>query len=360
MDGIPEYAAVNETVNLAIGNGFFHQRNFINAILRNVIRSKKYLASDIPQTNSVEYSGIKYSHPDWIVELYSRQFGKENTQQLLEFNNTIAPLFLCINTLKIKLEEYFQLLNSKNIAYTVSPYSPAIITLQEHIPPREIPGYAEGYFYIQDLAAALIAMSISPRPGTKVLDACAAPGGKSLLMAMSMQNKGSLYALDIHVNRLTLLKENQERLGLDIIQIHKGDTSTGLVSSLPEKYDYILIDAPCSGLGVLRKKVDARWNKQPEDLPGLVGLQSLLLNNLALYLEKNGVLVYSTCTLNPQENQKQIIKFLSKNPQFEVESLRNILPISAHSSITPEGYLLTLPFRDHLDGMFACRMKRRT
>ncbi len=360
LDSIPDYAAVNETILLAERHGFTTHKSFINAVLRNILRKKSTILLPDKRNDPLTHIAIKYSHPDWMVKLFLNQFDLENTIHLCESNNLPAPTHLKINTLKITLSEFTKLLHQQDIQTHPSPLLPDSLILDSHCPIRQLPGFKEGYFHVQDDASQLVCHVVHPEPCAIVLDLCAAPGGKAFYMAQVMKNKGEIIAIDLNEKRLRLLEETSEKMGISIIKSRAVDATGDLSPIIQGLADIILVDAPCSGLGVLRRKVDARWKKKEQDISNLVNLQRNLLQNAVQYLRPDGILVYSTCTLTKEENQLQIQSFLLEHPEMKLESVESYLPPLAKDTVTEEGYMFTLPFRDRTDGMFACRMRKKS
>ncbi len=358
MNSVPDFAAVNETVTLADKQGLQKHKGFINGMLRNVIRKRDSSDLTVRITDPAKRFGIQYSHPDWIVKIYMSVLGVKNAEKLLIANNQIPPTFIRVNTLKISTSAYMELLNKANILYAKSELISEAIELKQGISPRNLPGYQEGFFHVQDVAAQLIAYCLQPKPGSIVYDLCAAPGGKTFVLTQLMKDKGKIKAFDIHEGRLRMLSEQSHKLGCSIIKTYPLDLSGKIPESLYETADYILADVPCSGLGVLRRKLDARWAKNPSQIKELLKIQENILNNASLCLKPGGILVYSTCTYTIEENENQVKIFLSKHPEYQLESFKIIFPENIHHLVTESGYLKTLPFRDNIDGMFACRMKK--
>ena len=356
---IPDYAIVNECVNLAVKNKFPHHRSFVNGVLRNILR-KRMLEKPFPiEANPVKRLSIIHSHPEWMVQLFLKEYGESTTAKILEANNLIPPLTIRINTLKTTSTEFKQRLKSEDIEFQASLILPDALTLLHTSKIRSLPGYLEGLFYVQDTASQLIGYAVAPQPGDTVLDLCSAPGGKSFVMAQLMQNQGTIYAVDINASRLNVLTENAQRLGIHIIRPIVSDSTKAMGFAGIKTVDAVLIDAPCSGLGVLRRKIDARWNKEASQLDSLYAIQQTLLEQGKNYVKPGGVLVYSTCTINPGENHTIVQNFLASNPDFHLESLVTIFPPEAHPFVSEKGSMQTFSHRDGMDGMFACRMRRK-
>lgn len=293
---IPKYAIVNESVELARQYG--GSKSFINAILRK-------------WCNSAPVINDRYNHPNWLVKRWIRLFGKEETERLCEFNNQIAPLVVRINTLKAIPSEAF-----KQFEKTGHPLG---FVLKDR---RQI-DFSKGFFQAQDISSMYIADLLDVKPGMQVLDLCASPGGKTCHIAQLMDNKGEIIAVDTSREKIELIEENCDRLGITIVKTIAGD---GRKLDLG-RFDRILVDAPCSNTGVLRRRIEARWRLRPSDFQRLARLQLELLENAARQLKPGGKLVYSTCSIDKSENEEVVEKFLSRNKDFRlVDALKKFPP----------------------------------
>ncbi len=313
LDKVPTYAAINETVE-AVKRNYRGFTGVVNGVLRNFIRRREEITK-IDVSDEVEYLAIAYSHPEWMVKRWLNQYGYTKTVEILKYNNHQPNLTLRINTLKISPKAYCDLLNEKNINFKQLPYLPEGVVILGKVGVKELPGYDEGLFYIQDTGSMFIAYLINPEPNSVGIDACAAPGGKSTHLAQLMGNKGIIYAFDVHPGRLKLIEENAHRLGINIIRCLLGDATR---LKLPDGVNpnWILADVPCSGTGVLARKPDARWQKSEEEIIKLSQYQLEILTNLSKLLPPEGILVYSTCSIEPEENEGVVENFLRKNPNF--------------------------------------------
>jgi 16S rRNA (cytosine967-C5)-methyltransferase len=343
LDRIPPHAAVHETVELAKQEGFGPQAGFINAILRGYLReadtTRKTLA-DLKTSNPA----VGFSHPQWLVEKWHARYGEERTRQLLEWNNTPPKTFARVNTLKTDATKLIEKWREENVEYDFvrrdflsGPDLEAIIfELKSHPPIASLESFRNGWFYIQDPGTLLAPLELAPRAGETVLDLCAAPGGKTTFMAQQIRNEGKIIACDVSAERLKLIQENCQRLGVTCVETIQ-NSELNIQNS---KFDRILIDAPCSNTGVLRRRVDLRWRVTPQEISRLQQAQLDLLNLSAPMLKPGGILVYSTCSLEPEENATVIKEFLSTHKNFTLELERELLP-----------------FTNNVDGAFVARLK---
>ena len=303
--------------------------------------------------NPVQRLGILHSFPDWLVELWLEQIGETETEKLCEWFNQSPTIDLRINPLKSSIAQIETAFKSQNISVSRIPHLPQALRLNGTIGAiQNLPGYSEGWWTIQDSSAQLVTHLLGPQPGETIIDACAAPGGKTTHSAELMQDEGTIYACDKTASRLKKLKENADRLQMKSIKIHTGDSR-----HFPEFVnlaDRVLLDAPCSGLGTLHRRADARWHHTPENIQQQSQLQSELLANAATFVKSGGVLVYATCTIHPLENETVIRSFLDSNPHWQIEPPTIDLPVQP----SPEGWVKVWPHRHHMDGFFMVRLKQ--
>ncbi len=341
LDKIPPHAAVHETVELAKREGFGPKAGFINAILRGYLREydtvKKTLV-DLKTSNP----SIGFSHPQWLVEKWQKRFGEERTRQLMEWNNTPPKTFARVNTLKTDAGKLLEKWRSENVEYDftrlnfLADLENTVFELKSHPPLASLESFQTGWFYIQDPSTLLASLELSPQTGETILDLCAAPGGKTTFFAQQINNNGKIIACDVSDDRLKLIEENCQRLGVTCVE-------TVLNSSInrqESKLFWILIDSPCSNTGVLRRRVDLRWRVSPEEILRLQKAQLDLLKLAVPMLKPGGTLVYSTCSLEPEENTVAVQEFLRAHPAFKLERERELLP-----------------FTDNVDGAFVASLK---
>ena len=356
LNNIPPSAAVNTTVQLAKENGFSGLSSFVNGLLRQYIRLTDQELNPLTVTSyksTVQRLGILHSFPDWIVEMWLEQLGETETEQLCQWFNQSPTIDLRINPLKSTIAEIETAFKSQNISVSRIPHLPQALRLNGSSGAiQNLPGYSEGWWTIQDSSAQLVTHLLDPQPGETIIDVCAAPGGKTTHIAELIQDTGTIYACDKTENRLKRLKENADRLQIKSIQIHTGDSR-----QFPEFIDLadrVLLDAPCSGLGTLHRRADARWHHTPENIQAQSQLQSELLANAATFVKSGGVLVYATCTIHPLENEAVIRSFLANNPHWQIEPPTIDLPVQ----LSPEGWVKVWPHRNQMDGFFMVRLKR--
>ena len=328
LDRIPPHAAVHETVELAKHGGFGAQAGFINAVLRGYLREADAIRKILADLK-VSKPALGYSHPEWLVDKWLRQFGPEDTRRLLEWNNTPPPTFARVNTLKGDAAKLQAIWQAEQVDFAPAPHDwtgeNLAFELKSHPALPTLPSFRDGWFYLQDPSTLLAPMQLAAQPGDVVLDLCAAPGGKSTFIAQRMKNVGRIIAQDIAAERLKLIRENCQRLGASIVE----PGLPGVINPLrppPEAFDRILVDAPCSNTGVMRRRVDLRWRIEAAEIQRLRATQLELLHKAATQLKPGGVLVYSTCSLEPDENTELVKAFLAERPGFRLESERQLLP----------------------------------
>lgn len=353
MDKIPESAACNESVNLAKKYSNQGSAKFVNGVLRNLIRQPEKYA--MPTGNKASELAIREQHPLWLVKKFIHTFGSEAAIKLCKFNNTNAPLVLRTNTLKTTRQELITELIHSNCQVIPSKLTPEGIICQVHSALNQLKALQNGFAQVQDESSMLVAHVVNPQPGEFIIDTCSAPGGKTTHMATLMNNQGTIIASDIYEHKLKLIQDNAQRLGITIIKPILID-ARDIGSNYKQQADKVLVDAPCSGMGVLRRKPDSRWNKTAEIFEKLPPLQLAILESASHAVKKGGVLVYSTCTIMPQENQEIIDAFLAKHPEFVLDDVRKYLPFKSHSKTKT---LQLIPYQDNTDGFFIARMCKR-
>ena len=347
LSGIPDFAAVNECVKLAENRG---EASLLNGVLRTLCREKADLSLPPREKNFARYLSVKESFPLPLVRLFLEEYGEARTESILSAFNREKGLTLRVNTLKISRADYLAALQKQGIKAEPTAHSPFGVRLTESLDPTGLYGFAEGYFFVQDEASQIAACALDPQAGQRVLDLCACPGGKSFSAALLMENKGQIDAFDLHESKLSLVTSGAERLGITALKAETADATL----PRPERagvYDRVICDVPCSGLGVLGKKPDLR-HRDISAIKELPPLQARILENAADALAKDGVLVYSTCTLLGAENRKQVEAFLSLHPEFRA------CPFSVGGLSAPDGMLELTPDRDGTDGFFIAKLIR--
>lgn len=354
MDNIPESAAVNESVELAKTRGKA-AAGFVNAVLRKANAEKKNIKYPDVLADAVKHISIVYSHPEWLVKRWIARFGIEATIELCDANNRRPGRVLRVNTLVNSREGLMEILRKEGSVVEKTEFSNDGIAVIEgqRIDP------SDRRFYIQDEASQLVAQLVAPHDGEWILDACAAPGGKATHLAQLMNNCGRIDAVELHTGRVKRIIETSARLGAVIVTARKGDAAADLEFAPKNGYDAILCDAPCSGLGVLRRTPDIKIRITEKDILALSARQSALLENLAKYVKKGGRLVYSVCTIEPEETDRVISGFIKTHPDFAIESAKDFLGSECGALTDAGGFLRTFPHKHNMDGFFGVRMRRR-
>ncbi|WP_128425837.1 16S rRNA (cytosine(967)-C(5))-methyltransferase RsmB [Gudongella oleilytica] len=355
MDTVPESAIVNEAVNLAKKYGHRGTTGFVNALLRGVSSKKDYFKSEGYMSQESEL-GIRYSHPDYLVDLWRIQYGLEFTKDLLKANNSVPPFTIRNNSLKIDTTDLISILEAEGYETEPGKYSKDCVIIKNPRSMTRLSAYNDGLFTIQDEASMLVTEVLNPQKYSLILDVCSAPGGKATHIAQWIGDKGTIIARDIYPHKLKLIEELSLRLGIKSIKSEIWD-ATELDDKLKYKVDYCLVDAPCSGLGLIRRKPDIKWTRTSEELIELSRLQTSILKTASSYIKPGGILVYSTCTINRQENLDVVTNFLRENTDFRLLpiELANGVKISATQN---SGYLELYPNIHGTDGFFMAKMVR--
>jgi 16S rRNA (cytosine967-C5)-methyltransferase len=360
MDRIPPSAAVNTSVELAKLNAPPHLTGFVNGILRNAIRNPAGNGKAIQPIRSAENLARKASFPDWMVRRWADRFGLEETERLCESMNAVAPLTLRVNRLRTDLDVAADAIKSAADSVSQTAYSPDGLHVQGlSVGVSELPGFAEGFFQVQDEGAQLAVRHLAPAPGHRVLDACAGLGGKTGALAALMENQGEILAVDHQAGKLSRLREEMDRLGADIVQTAEMDISGEVPPEKWGRFDRILLDAPCSGLGVIRRNPDAKWAIEKRDLVRFQNRQVAFLERLADLLSPDGRMAYVVCTFEPEETGQVVDRFLERRPEFEVAPHDGGLPESA-GSLANAGFLRLYPHRHGTDGFFSVGFRRKS
>lgn len=321
LDKVPESAAVNESVKLAKQYGHEASSKFVNAILRKIEKNEMEKLLAYIATKPIledEIISIVTSHPLWMVDELLKEYDKKFVTELLNANNITPEITLRSNRLKTTRDELYKLLLLKKIDCKKG-------NLEDSIKVRKMSDFKGKLFTVQDEAAQLACLKLAPEAGEVVLDACSAPGGKTTYLAEIMENKGKIEAWDIHPHRVRLVEEAAKKLDINIIHATVHD-ATIVMPNYKEKFDKILLDVPCSGLGVIRKKPDIKWTRQPEDFEELMSVQEKILDTCSEYLKSGGRMVYSTCTVLKRENEEQIEKFLLTHSDFMLVEQTKLFP----------------------------------
>lgn len=400
LNHIPASAAVNTTVDLAKHNGFKGLAGFVNGILRQYLRLSNKASSassasmdEHPRADNegaddlsavlsalrlpaepIESLGILHSYPKWIIETWLNQLPLEETTQLCKWFNRAPSIDLRVNTQRTTLEQVEDALATAGCHYERVRNLPHALRFTES--PgliQMLPGFQDGWWCIQDASAQLVSYLLDPQPGEVIIDACAAPGGKTTHIAELMGDRGTIWACDRNASRLRKVNENSKRLGLQSISVQTRDctlanvpleSNASLDSSdsdhLPNWTAYadrVLIDAPCSGLGTLHRHADARWRQSAQSVEALSLMQRQLLEQCSTWVKPEGRLVYSTCTLHPSENEAVVTQFLEEHPNWTIDIPSN--NVLFQSSLCPEGWLKVWPHQQNMDGFFMVRLRRK-
>ncbi len=355
MDTVPESAIVNEAVNLAKKYGHRGTTGFVNGLLRGVSSKKAYFKSEEYMSQECEL-GIRYSHPDYLVALWRTQYGLEFTKDLLKANNSVPPFTIRNNTLKIDSTDLITILEAEGYETEPGKYSKDCIIIKNPRSMTRLSAYTDGLLTIQDEASMLVTEVLNAQKDSLILDVCSAPGGKATHIAQWIGDKGTIIARDIYPHKLKLIEELSLRLGIKSIKSEIWDAKEP-DDKLKYKVDYCLVDAPCSGLGLIRRKPDIKWTRTSEELIELSRLQTIILKTASNYIKPGGTLVYSTCTINRQENLDVITNFLRESTDFRLVPIEvaNGVKISATQD---SGYLELYPNIHGTDGFFMAKMVR--
>jgi len=341
MDTVQDYAAVNETVEAVRSAGLSHAAGFVNGVLRRTLRERESILCELNRQNIA----VAESHPDFLVKRWISCFGEERTAALCKWNNGRARATVAFNPLKTDGVSFATSLQDGGVAAEPHAHAPErFLTLPAgtRIPP--LPGFAAGHFSVQDPSTFVAVRLLDPQPGDIVLDACASPGGKTVLIAEQMQDTGTVIAMDLYRDRLGILEQNITRMDLCSVKPREGNAASeeDVRNACPDDlFDRILLDVPCSNTGVLRRRPDARWRVNEEKLGQLTKIQRMLLESVSIFLKPGGTMVYSTCSLEREENEKQIDGWLARNDGFEITASAALFPPDSRT-----------------DGVYAAALKR--
>lgn len=351
MDSTPDYAAINESVEAAKLRLGHKSGDLVNAILRNIQRDLE----DLPKPafeDRTKLIATTFSHPEWMVERWVERFGEREAFQLMQSNNQRPNYYVRVNNLRTKTENFKLRMEKSDIAFEESDWLPGYFKVETVQPFIAKDWLQRGVCLVQDIAAGFAPTILEPLPGEDIYDVCAAPGTKSIVISDMMEGEGSITAIDISTDRLQRLAQIAMDYNAENIKIFRADARDLTLKLV----DGVLLDAPCTGTGVLSKRADLRWRRTPEELEASVKLQEELLEEAANLVKKGGRLVYSTCSIEPEENWEQIQNFLGKMDNFELEKLDDFLP---EEVLVEDGYAYqTYPHKHGCDGHFGVRLKR--
>ncbi len=356
---VPPSAAVNTAVDLAKARSSPRAAAFVNAVLRKAAAGHARIEYPDFNRDPAKSLAAEHSLPEWLAERWLTRYGKEAATALCETLNEIPPLTLRTNTIKTTPAELVQSLKGKAEAVEAAALAPDGVRVRGlHLKLTELAAFQDGWFQVQDEAAQLVSLLLAPRPMETILDLCAGRGGKTGHIAQLMENRGSITAVDSHPGRLAQLSAEMGRLGITIAATEAWDASGPIPPTRAGRFDRVLLDAPCSGLGTLGRNPDIRWSASRNELRALAGLQTKLLESAALCLKAGGVLVYSVCSPEPEETEAVVGAFLKQHRELSVEGRPHDLPGCLRPLIGPKGYLQTYPHLRYMDGFFAVRFKR--
>ena len=356
MDTVPDSAVCNEAVKLAVKKGFHTLKGFVNGVLRNIARN----LDDIKwPEDKIEALEIRYSMPSWIVKLWIEKYGIEKTELILkDFQTEKLVTIRCIRS-KVSPDELVKELETEGVKVVPHPYVDGGFCISGYDYLGSLDSFNEGHFAVQDVSSMLVGVLADPKEGDNVIDVCAAPGGKSLHMADLLNGTGHVDARDLTEYKVDLINDNIERLGLSNISADVKDASVKYKEDI-NTADIVIADLPCSGLGVLGKKADLKYKTQESDPKELSEIQRSILNAVCDYVKEGGVLMYSTCTIHPYENEDNVRLFLKEHPEFEIENLKDKVCDELKTGVSKEGWLQTLPGIHKCDGFFICRLLKKT
>lgn len=357
MEKVPEQAACNESVNLSKRYGHKASSRYVNAVLRNISRNKNDIKYPGRDENILHFLSIRYSHPEWLVIKWMELLGIKLTEELLNANNDVPCLSIRVNTLRITRDELMDSLKKSGMGIKEGRYMEEALQIDNVSSISKIEDFKKGYFQVQDESSMMVSRILDPRPGELVIDVCSAPGGKTAHMAQLMENKGMIVARDIHEHKIMLVEDTMKRMGINIVKTEVFD-AVDFDEKYLEKADRVLVDAPCTGLGIIRRKPDIKWRRNVSDEKEITSLQLRILNTASKYVKPGGVLVYSTCTINPDENEGIVSKFIGLNKEFRMVDITPYLHKSLKKPDASKGRMQLYPNIDKTDGFFIAKMEK--
>ncbi|HZK18847.1 MAG TPA: 16S rRNA (cytosine(967)-C(5))-methyltransferase RsmB [Clostridia bacterium] len=359
MDRVPVSAACNESAELARRFGHRGSVKFVNGVLRNIVRNIDKIEYPSLEKSPVDHISIKHSHPPWIVKRCIDELGIEDTIKFCKVNNTPPPNTVRTNTLRMTPPALVDRLEDDGVRAEKTRYAPEALNIEGFLSLGAMATFEEGLFYVQDEGSILAGHAVSPPEGALVLDVCGGPGGKTTHLAQLLNNTGRVVSMDIHEHKIRLIEESCRRLGIDNVKAVQGD-ARGLPGRYINKADCVLVDAPCSGLGVIRRNPDIRWRKVEKQLPELQKLQMDILGAASQCVKPGGILVYSTCTFTREENEEVVGTFLRENGSFHEDGLAQINVFQEfENGVLEKGKIRLWPHLHNTDGFFIARMKKR-
>ncbi len=357
LDKVPDSAVCNEAVEIVKKRKMENLAPFVNGVLRNIVRNKDQITYPSKETHPQEYLGVVYSFPDWMIGLWLKEYTFEFVEALCDSLNRTPDVTIRTNKLLRTREELKADLEQTGIKVEDGKLASEALRVRGITSIAKLASFQKGFFTVQDESSMLASYVLDPQKGEAVLDVCAAPGGKSTHMAELMEGVGTITSADIYDHKLDRIKESAKRMGHKIIQT-KSQDATVLNEDYKNVFDRVLVDAPCSGLGLLHKKSDIRWNKEQKDISDLVKIQREILTTSSHYVKPGGVMVYSTCTITSAEN-KRMVNWILKNLDFELEPIDDYIPAVLHNTDSAKGFIQILPTDAGTDGFFISRFRKR-
>ncbi len=358
LDKVPVSAVINEAVKIAKKRKFMNLAGFVNGVLRQIERNKDAVVYPDKDEDLTAYLSISYSMPEWIIKNWLLSYDIETTERICAALNKRARVCIRINTLKADKNQVQEALKKEKISYEEGALLDEAMYIDHPGSLAQLQSFQEGLWTVQDESAMLTAHVVDPKPGEKILDMCSAPGGKSIHMAALMQNKGEIISTDVHDHKIELIEKNADRMGAHIIHAALQD-GTESNPDFIEAFDRVLLDAPCSGLGILKRKPDIRYSKTPEDISEIAQLQKRLAAQAVRYIKEGGTLVYSTCTLSREENE-EVARYIQEDLGLELSDIADTIPIKLRPFMKNKGSIHILPYAADTDGFFiACFKKKR-
>lgn len=356
LDSVPESAVCNEAVKIAARHGFTNLKGFVNGVLRNIIRNQDTFVWPDQDKEPLKAYSVTYSMPEWIIKLWINDYGTEKTEKILKGLSDVRNVAVRCNFSKASKDEILSLLKEQGVKTEESPLLAEALFLSGYDKIETMKAHQKGFITVQDISSMLVSRIASPRNGDYVIDICGAPGGKSLHMADLLNGSGHIEVRDVSEYKIGLIQQNIDRCGFSNMEALVQDAAV-LDENSVGKADILIADLPCSGLGVISKKTDLKYKLTKESIKSLVTLQRQILKASESYVKNGGVLIYSTCTVNRQENQENVEWFLEHFP-YRLESIKEFLPKELWTEDTGKGYLQLYPGLNHTDGFFIAKFRR--
>lgn len=357
LDKVPASAVINEAVKIAKKRKFVSLSGFVNGVLRTIDRERNNIKYPSKEKETVRYMSVMYSLPEWMIETWLKSYDMTKVEAICSALNERAQVCIRVNTLKATKEEVIKRLEAEGVTVMPGEFLDEAMYLKNVDNIQNMSSFKEGLWTVQDESAMLVGKVIAPKAGERILDLCSAPGGKSIHMAELMQNKGEIISCDIHPHKLELIAKNAERMGVTIIKPTLQD-GTICNEAFVERFDRILVDAPCSGLGIMKRKPDIRYNKEATDLEDIAAIQRAILTQAVKYLKPEGILVYSTCTISKAENE-EMVAFMTNELGLELNKIVDTIPKVLQKEVERESMIQILPQIAGTDGFFIAGLKKR-